>query len=194
MSVHLRLIGLAPLGMSRFVMRRVGEALRERHLGQLDVIDLHGDRIAPGTPHERCPVEKLVLDEYESEGLLDRAGLDLAPAGAANGRRTPKPMWFEVHLLMKMDLDSGRPADEGALNDICRLIVQRVPDAHLWYGCFGDETEEYVHLAPSNVETLPELPFETTGPGTRLGDTVLMLLHGTVVRHPPRRAEIGLSP
>jgi hypothetical protein len=194
MSVHIRLIGLAPLGMTRFVMQRVGAALRERHLGQLDVIDLHGDATSRGTPRERCPIEKLVLDEYEAETLLERAGIDLAPAGAPSGRRTPKPVWFEVHLLMKMDLDSGRPADEGALNDVCRLIVQRMPNVHLWYGCFGDETEDYVHLARWDVEKLPDLPFEATGPGTRLGDTVLMLLRGTIVRHSSQHAKIGLSP
>lgn len=181
MSVHIRLIGLAPLGMSRFVMRRVGGALRQRHLGQLDVIDVRGDGTSRGTPRERCPVETLVLDEYEAEALLDRAGIDLARAGAKPGRRDPAPVWFEVHLLMTMDTDTGQPEDEGALNDVCRLVVQRMPDVHLWYGCFGDEVEDYVHLAPWDVEKLPELPFEATGPGTPLGDAVLMLLRRTVV-------------
>jgi hypothetical protein len=193
MSVHLRLIGLAPLGMSRFVMRQVGVALRERHLGQLDVIDLHGDWTAQGTPRERCAVEKLVLDEYEAEALCARAGIDLAPAGVGKGRRTPKPVWFEVHLLMKMDVDTGRPGDEGAFNDVCRQIVRRVPNAHLWYGCFGDEAEDHVHLAPWDGEKLPAIPFEATGPGTRLGDTVLMLLRGTSMRSPPHGSEIGTS-
>ena len=189
MSVHLRLIGLAPLGMSRFVMQRVGAALRERHLGRLDVIDLHGEWTRRGTPRERCPVETLVLDEHEAEVLLDRAGIDRAPNAAKAGRRAPTPAWFEVHLLMTVDTDTGRPDDEGALNDVCRLIVQRVPDVHLWYGCLGDETEDYVHLAPWDVEKLPVIPFEVVGPGTRLGDTVMMLLHGSsCVTH---RAERG---
>lgn len=189
MSVHVRLIGLAPLGMSDFVMQRAGEALRQRHLGQLDVIDLPGDPSSPGTPRERCAVEKLLLDEHEAEALVERAGIELAMAGAPSGPATPAPMWFEVHLLMKMARDSARPGDEGAFNDVCRLIVQRMPNVHLWHGCFGDETYEYVHLAPWEVEGLPQLPFAATGPGTRRGDAVLMLLRGSVVRHPPGPAQ-----